>query len=226
MGIMDSLQNAFSEAMNAGEEIEQLMKDDDVAGKTSWNAIRSPGSTGTHKLQQISPTRIEFKPDLPALLKPTFFMLIIVGIMVSFIPKIQELDPVLLYALPIIALIIAAVTVNKFYRGMTPVVFDRTTGYYWKSRQQPERSDISEDKNACRLNDIYAIQLIRKSVSTGGSSSGGGSGISYQLNLVKKDGSRLNVTNSGKKPQLELKAEELSKFLNIPVWNFSTYTVM
>jgi len=140
--------------------------------------------------------------------------------------KIQELDPVILYALPIIALIIVAATVNKIYRGTIPVVFDRTISWYWKSRQQPNRTGTSEDKNACRLSDIYAIQLIRKSVSTGSSSSGGSSGISYQLNLVKKDGSRLNVTSNKKKSQLQLSAGKLSTFLNVPIWEFSTYTVM
>lgn len=226
MGIMDSLQDAFSEAMKAGEPLEQLIKDDDVAGKTAWTAVNSPGSASTHKFQQVSPTRIEFKPDLPALLKPTFLTVVIVGGMFTIMTKMQELEPVILYSLPVFALITAAVTANKFYRGLTPVVFDRTTGYYWKSRQQPGRSDTSEDKNACRIDDIYAIQLIRKSVSTGGSGSGGGSGISYQLNLVKKDGNRLNVTSSRNKSQLELNTEELSTFLNVPVWNFSTYTAM
>jgi len=224
MGILDSLQNVLAESTEFGRQIDQLMNDDAVAGKTSWEEVRSPGSRSTHKFKEISSARIEFKPDFSALLKPIFFMLLTVGGIGSFAVKLQEIPLAMLIVASIIALSAVAATVNKFYRGTTPVVFDQTIGCYWKSRQQPGHGDISENKNACLLNDIHAIQVIRSS-STSNSSSGR-SNIFYQLNLVKEDGSRLNVTSTRNKSQLELSAEEVSKFLSAPVWNFATHSVM
>ena len=124
MGILDSLQNALAESTEFGRQIDQLMNDDAVAGRTSWEEVRAPGSRSTHKFKEISSTRIEFRPDFSALLLPTFFMLLTVGVMVSFAVKLQEIPLAMRIVAPIIALIAVAATVNKLYRGATPVVFD------------------------------------------------------------------------------------------------------
>jgi len=226
MGLLDHVEKALLEAKKAGEPLERLIKEDEVAAKTSWKAIGASSlRRSSHDCVEVSPVRVEFKPKLSALLVTTLFMLSTVGIVFTVVSKVLELEPVILYGLSAVAAILVSFVLIGLYRGMTPVVFDRGEGLFWKRRKQPDSNEITDSDSACRLSDIYAVQLIRKS-HTSGSSTSGSSSVSYQLNLVKKDGNRLNVTSSQSKSQQQSNAEALSKFLNVPVWEFSTYTAM
>jgi len=225
MGLLDHVERALLEAKKAGEPLERLIEEDEVAAKTSWKAIGASSlRRSAHDFLEVSSTRVEFKPKLFTLLASTLFMLSTVGIGLTVVSKVTELEPAILYGLSAAALILISITLNGFYRGMTPVVFDRGEGVFWKRRKQPDSDETTDSDSACKLSDIYAIQLIRKSQSSG--SSGSGSNISYQINLVKKDGNRLNVTSNKSKSQQQSNAEALSNFLNVPVWEFSTYTAM
>lgn len=65
------------------------------------------------------------------------------------------------------------------------------------------------------VKDIYAIQLFKKRVSY---SETPGSYHCYELNLVFKDGGRINIMNHAKGEYIDDSAETLGQFLNIPVW--------
>jgi hypothetical protein len=74
-------------------------------------------------------------------------------------------------------------------------------------------------KEHCRLSDIHAIQLLQEYVSTSSSSGSSSRYYSYELNLVLKDGNRLNVVDHGKLSLIRTDAEQLGQFLNVPVWD-------
>jgi len=65
------------------------------------------------------------------------------------------------------------------------------------------------------VKDIYALQLFKKRVSY---SETPGSYLCYELNLVFKDGGRINIMNHAKGEYIDDSAEILGQFLNIPVW--------
>lgn len=64
------------------------------------------------------------------------------------------------------------------------------------------------------LDDICAIQLISEYCSGDDSSY-----YSYELNLVLKDASRINVIDHGNKTRILEDTQILADFLDVPVWN-------
>lgn len=65
--------------------------------------------------------------------------------------------------------------------------------------------------SSAKLADIYAIQLIDEWC--------GDSSIDYQLNLILKDGSRINVFEVKKHEKIRDVAKEIAEFLGKPVWD-------
>ena len=61
--------------------------------------------------------------------------------------------------------------------------------------------------------------ILQERVSSSSSSGGSSRYYSYELNLVLKDGTRLNVVDHGGKSLLNANAETLAQFLNVPVWD-------
>lgn len=102
-----------------------------------------------------------------------------------------------------------------FWFGTSPIVFDKSVGYFWKGRKSPQDvSDTSSIKKIARLEEIHALQLISEYIS--GSKS---SYYSYELNLVLKDGRRIAVIDHGNLKSLREDAKRLSEFLGKPVWD-------
>ena len=74
--------------------------------------------------------------------------------------------------------------------------------------------DKEELKAFTKLDDIHAIQLISEYISGKKSSY-----YSYELNLVLKDASRINVIDHGNDSTISSNAKVLSRFLDVPVWD-------
>ena len=70
------------------------------------------------------------------------------------------------------------------------------------------------------LRDVEAIQLVREYVRGDKSSY-----YSYELNLVRSDGSRLNVTDHGSLRLIREDAVVLARYLNLPVWDAIDYRI-
>ena len=87
-------------------------------------------------------------------------------------------------------------------------VFDRSAGRLTKGGQT---------HNLCQ---ICAIQLIREFVRENKSSY-----YSYELNLVRTDGERINITDHGSLHAIRVDAETLSNYLSIPVWDAIDYRI-
>ena len=102
------------------------------------------------------------------------------------------------------------------YFGTAPIVFDKREGRFWKGRRAPDEVfDRTVIKHLAALEEIHALQLISEQCSN----SDGPSYRSYELNLVLKNGRRINVVDHGDQNKLREDAETLSAFLEVPTWD-------
>ncbi|NER14740.1 hypothetical protein GWK08_14885 [Leptobacterium flavescens] len=66
------------------------------------------------------------------------------------------------------------------------------------------------------LADVYAVQVLSEFVQ---GSSSSGSFYSYEINLVMRNGERLNIMDHGAESYIIEDAHSLGRFLKVPVWN-------
>ncbi|WP_108651712.1 hypothetical protein [Dongshaea marina] len=189
--------------------------EDEVAMQTAWSPLK-PGGTNfaTHNLRQVSLARYEFRIRSSARLFALVF--IAVGIIAWMTSAIigQEL---IYFGLPF-GTIFFAVGVLILRSWSLPRVFDLDAGYYWKGRRQPRLGEQERVKESCALRDIHAIQLLREYCRSNTDSGSSGS-FSYELNLVLRDASRLNVVDHGNLRLIRHDAQRLAAFLHIPLWD-------
>lgn len=193
---------------------------DPVALQTAWGPAKGGGANfRTHRLVTVDHSRLEFKATAGAVVFYLLFLLVGLGVTLG-IPAARlaagdslglttdTLMPLL------IGLLFALVGGAMLYYGTAPIVFDTRQGCFWKGRQGPEPvSDQSRLKNMTRLEEIHALQIISEYCS------GKNSYYSYELNLVLKDGQRLNVVDHGNLARLREDANKLAQFLGRPLWD-------
>lgn len=194
--------------------------DDPIAAKTEWSPAKGGGANfKTHNLVNVDYSRIEFRSSVGAKLFYLVFLLVGLGVMISIsVSKISDgtfglnAETLLMLAF---GLVFASVGGGLLYYGSAPVVFDKKAGYFWKGRKSPrEVFNKSSIKHLAKLEDVHAIQLISEYVRGNKSSY-----HSYELNLVLKDASRINVIDHGNKKSIRENAETLSAFLDKPIWD-------
>jgi hypothetical protein len=193
---------------------------DPIAEKTQWSPAKGGGANfKTHKLVKVDYSRIEFRSSVGAKLFYLIFLLVGLGVMIGVsVSKISDgtfgfnWETFLMLAF---GSIFAGVGGGLLYYGSAPVVFDKKVGYFWKGRKSPrEVFNKSSIKHLAKLEDVHAIQLISEFVRGNKSSY-----HSYELNLVLKDASRINVIDHGNIKSIRENAEMLSAFLEKPVWD-------
>jgi len=98
-----------------------------------------------------------------------------------------------------------------------PKVFDAKMGIYWSGHKQPQfAGDQKSNQELVYFSKIHALQVLSKRVR-----SKNGSYKSYEVNLVMRDGSRLNLVDHGNQSEILYDVETLSAFMGKPVWNVS-----
>jgi hypothetical protein len=97
------------------------------------------------------------------------------------------------------------------------VTFDKKSGSYYRGKELI-RISVNNIEQQGKLEDIYSIQLISERIQSSSSDGGSSNFRSYELNLIFKDGARVNVMDHGNAADIELSAKNLAKFLNIPIW--------
>ena len=192
--------------------------DDPVALQTEWTPAKGGGTNfRTHRMVRVNAGRMEFRPTKGAVAFSMIFLLVGLGLVggIGF-AKLSSgtLDTETLIPMGI-GLVFALVGGALLHFAVKPIVFDKRNEYFWKGRKAP---DAVFDKNAIKhwaeLDDIHALQIVSEYVRGDKSSY-----HSYELNLVLRDGRRINVVDHGNIARLREDAATLAAFLDRPVWD-------
>ncbi len=184
--------------------------DNNIENKIDWGPLKSGGSNvKTHNLVEISSQQIQYKATTGYKLFVLLFS--IFGLGISSIILIEGV-PIFV---GLIGLVFFSIGINLSNSALTPIVFDKSVGYFWKGRKNP-RSVVNMDdiKTVAKLDDVYGIQVIKEYVKSTDSKGNGHSYYSYEINLVLNSGERLNVVDYGNANSILQDASKLSKFLN------------
>ena len=214
----------FAEAlrrMARPESVAPPQYDDPLAARIDWGPLCGGGTNiCTHRLHQTGAGCYEFKPTLGARLFGLLF--IIIGLPIMVLPTTIDMargpiDPKVLITIPFGGLF---VIVGFFvYRFMTRrVVCDGAAGWFWRKRDPQLLSPATVEadrKNYALLDDVHALQIVAERC-TG---SKGHSYMSYELNLIRHDGSRMNLVDHGSLDKLRQDAEILADALGVPIWS-------
>jgi hypothetical protein len=187
--------------------------DDPVALKTEWGPLKGGGTNvRTHVMKIQDDGRHVFRPAFGYILFCGIFLVLGLGLLVL----IAINDPKQWVAM-LIGAVFALVGGGMLWFGGRPVAFDRSSGLVWRGWGDP-RSDFEHGREVsgtlCRLEEIHALQIIAE-VCRGKNSRY----KSYELNLVKVDGSRLNVVDHGDIARLRQDAAALGVYLEAPIWD-------
>ena len=191
--------------------------DDPVASSTEWGPAKGGGASfGTHKLVPVDSFRLEFRPALGAMVFYGIFFVAGVGLLIgSFFAFAGDGELPAFAILFVVGLVFSLVGGGLGYNGTAPIVFDKRRSAFWRGRTAPhEMANRASHPKHAPLDEIHALQLISELCS-----SDDGSYYSYELNVVLKDGRRINVVDHGKLGLLQGDAATVSEFLDVPVWD-------
>ena len=177
---------------------------DPIALETEWEGVNEGGlNIASHKLVEVSHYRVEFRSTVKV--RVVYGVFIAIGLYICISSNSVFSGSVLCGA------VFIGVGVLLLFFGSVPFAFDKQLGYFWKGRKDPDEEEKKgSNKTLGRLLDAHAIQLLHKSIRNSGRSS---RTDSNELNIVMKDGSRINVLDHGDRPKLLEDAEKLSEFL-------------
>ncbi len=197
----------------------------ELALKTQWTPLNKQGaSCCTHRLRtdpvdgvmRFAGTTANKAPGLIIVLSGLAFAVIMSS---GVIPPVREL----LRSLPVLYLAIALLTAVqaafgiRLYRKMNPyIVFDSRCGAFYRSTVDPRKIfELAGLPTFTPFKNIGALQLLKKRL-TGGENGGF---TAYELNLVRKDGERVNVVCHGDYPSMAEDAVTLAQMLKVPLWD-------
>ncbi len=209
------------EAASFGEaEITVPDSNDPVARQVSWAPLKRGGASfKTHRLQ--------FSEYLLTVERTggfvVFALIFVVPGMIALLFGAPYLLLVQKQYLPAIFMIVWGAIFGGvgllLLKGGKRLTFDRSTGSWYRGKQPDPMSMSAPDREKHgRFEDIHALQLLRETVRSSSSNGGSSTYDSYELNLVFRDGERLNVMDHGNRESLEESARQLGAFLNVPVW--------
>lgn len=194
--------------------------DDPIAMQTDWTPAKGGGANfGTHKLVEVNSHRMEFRASIGAMLFYLIFLLVGLGVMIGFGAARLSAGEFSFNTDTIVPLLIGLVFATAggclLYFGTAPIVFDTKKESFWKGRRGPDEvSGRDSLKHFAELDDIHALQLIKEYCRSDKTSY-----YSYELNLVLKNGKRINVVDHGNEGKLRDDADTLAAFLDKPIWD-------
>ncbi len=214
--ITQNLQNLFVQA----KPFDPSLLNDPIATQTEWkSACRGGANFRTFKLVRVNPHRIKFRTTFGALLFALIFLVPGLGLVVLIIwESYLTAFTTELMVVAGLGLIFAGVGGYLLYRQILPIVFDEQIGLFWKKHKPRETVVIDGVTEDCvHLEFIHALQIVAEFISGKNSNY-----YSFELNLVLKNGKRINVIDHSNKKKIDCEAKILSEFLNVPVWDATT----
>ena len=195
---------------------------DPIAMETQWTPKKSGDANfRTHKIVQGFGARLVFRMSLGTKLFCCLFLLIGSGILVGGVVLVVNGNENILASIfmCISGSIFVVASGSTFYVINKPIVFDKDKSYFWKGRWSPRLHLMGKKpKGFVRLHDIHAIQLVSE-LCTSENDKNRSSYYSYEINIVIKDASRVNIIDHGDLRRIREDAQVPSTFLEIPVWD-------
>jgi len=214
---MDSIRGFHQEVIEARER-----KSKNLPIKQAVNKYPlKPGGASfrTHKLVQVSSSKIVYQLSIYAIIFCSIFIFVGIGISLFFgfykkiqITDIENFENWISFVIGLVFMITGFVIL---YLTGKPRVFDKTSGYFYKSFTSNNKKD---NKNVVHLKTIVALQIIGEYID-----SDNGGYKSFELNLVLDNSKRINVVDHGKLKSIIKDAKILSEFLNTPIWHATSH---
>jgi len=206
-------------------EVDPSQFNDPLALKTAWTPAKVGGASfQTYKLVGSGPNRFEFKPTLGAKIFYLFFLFLGLAVLLGFVFRVifyQDSVWGPLIMVPFIGLVFTALGIFLLYVGLQPRTFDKTIGQYWQGKQPPspyanpaQQKSSNKASTSTPLSQVHALQIVDEYIRTKNNAY-----MSYEINLVLKDASRVNVLDHANKEKILEDAETLANFLNVKIWN-------
>lgn len=102
-------------------------------------------------------------------------------------------------------------------RVLTPRVFDKTIGFYYRGKLPLKKTPLNHRVlDSCKFEDITAIQVIEHEYKANSPF------YMYETNIVLRDSSRIHVLKHGDEFTTSGEAHTLANFLNVPLWDMTT----
>jgi len=189
-----------------------------------WSPVKKGGTNITsHRLRVINAKRIEVFATWQIKVFSLFFAGFggSIGTFMSVAAWRESGGLIVLFPAGI-GLIFVAVGLALYYSTGQLGVFDKSLGWYWRSRKQQNETSqiIAQMKEKAKLNEVQALQLLTERVT----SSKGASYKSYELNLILANNARINVMDHGSKRVINESAQQLSLFLSVPIVGESSWS--
>ena len=181
---------------------------DPIAEKVNWDRMAAGGASfKTHSLQHSPNGCISFKSTLGS-------KLFALGFILAPLP----FTLFVFFTKWILILVFFFMTMGSIllHKTLLPIVFDLERGYFYKGWLKKNVSLRMQRIECCELVDIHALQIIAEYISGDTDSRGF---RSYELNIVKKDATRINVVDHGDLSVLRRDAQILAVHISVPVWD-------
>ena len=197
---------------------------DPVALQTPWSATTVGGASHTsHKLVRITPSRMELHASVEMKLVVFIFLLLTLvptlfamrDLLTAYLMEAHlEMTFAVLGGLICVPLVLVGLFFEAALRS--PAVFDKSKDYFSRGKSSPAPLDPEHARKTCKISQVHALQLIciRNTHKLDPKVFD-----SYELNLVLRDGGRVNVFNHGNLEHARAKARMLAGFLAKPLWD-------
>lgn len=173
-----------------------------------WTPLKKGGyNYRTRKLKVYPDRKIVFKPAIANYIFPLVFC--IMPMFFLFIITNSTGNPSFLFLIPIFLILLIFFSTGLFlgYTLLQPIGFNLKKQVFYKG------------KKVIPLGDIDGIQVINEEVTLNNDTTVNSSKfISYEINLVLKDRSRINIVDHNRKDIIIQDAKTLSKHLNLPIY--------
>jgi hypothetical protein len=191
--------------------------DDTIACKVSWDPAKPGGANFIAQKMTVSGSQVVIERSGAAIRFYLFFVflgLVVQGVGGLLIFRNSQLG---VGVFMIVLGVLFDVVVALLLIGDKKITFDRSAGVYFRGKAF-DHSNSSIRSQQGRLADIHAIQLVDEQIKSRSADRGLSTYTSYEMNLVFKDGGRLNVMDHGIEDNVEEAARQLGKFLSVPIW--------
>lgn len=196
-------------------ELKLADTDDPVAQKVSWEPAVAGGSNFKSQKVEFAADRITVKKTLGMTLFSFAFLLPGLGVLLIGVPyNFFNGEVGTGFFLLLWSVIFSGVGFGMLIMSK-PFTFDRLRGVFFRGKRYGA-NPTGKKKSQGLLSEIHAIQLISERVHSSKNNY-----TSYELNLVLKDASRVNVLDHGKGKDVETDARRIAQFLNVPIWQAS-----